>query len=53
MKKYKRTNNDLKKHTHKTRDRITRTPLKTEMNAGAQERWAVVAPLVAPIVVLI
>jgi hypothetical protein len=29
MKKYKRTNNDLKKHTHRTKDRITRTPLKT------------------------
>jgi hypothetical protein len=28
-KKYKRTNNDLKKHTHGTKDRITRTPLKT------------------------
>ena len=29
MKKYKRTNNDLKQHTHNTRDRITRTQLKT------------------------
>jgi hypothetical protein len=30
MKKYKRTNNDLQtKHTHKTNDRVTRTPLKT------------------------
>ena len=28
-KKYKRTNNDLEKHTHKTKDRVTRTPLKT------------------------
>ena len=27
-KKYKRTNNDLQKHTHKTKDRVTRTPLK-------------------------
>ena len=27
-KKYKRTNNDLQ-NTHKTKDRITRTPLKT------------------------
>jgi hypothetical protein len=27
-KKYKRTNNDLK-HTYKTKDRVTRTPLKT------------------------
>jgi hypothetical protein len=29
MKKYKRRNNDLKKHTHRTRDRITRTPFKS------------------------
>jgi hypothetical protein len=28
-KKYKRTNNDLQKHTYKTKDRVTRTPLKT------------------------
>jgi KaiC/GvpD/RAD55 family RecA-like ATPase len=28
-KKDKRTNNDLKKHTHKTKDRVTRTQLKT------------------------
>ena len=25
----KRTNNDLQKHTHKTKDRVTRTPLQT------------------------
>ena len=28
-KKYKRTNNDLQNITHKTKDRLTRTPLKT------------------------
>ena len=28
-KKYKSTNNDLQKHTYKTKDRITWTPLKT------------------------
>jgi hypothetical protein len=28
-KKYKRTNNDLQKHTYKTKDRVTRTALKT------------------------
>ena len=28
-KKYKRTNNDLQNITHKTKDRVTRTPLKT------------------------
>ena len=27
-KKYKRTNNDLQNITHKTKDRVTRTPLK-------------------------
>jgi len=27
-KKYKETNNDLKKHTHNTKDRVTGTPLK-------------------------
>jgi hypothetical protein len=27
--KYKRRNNELLKHTHKTKDRETRTPLKT------------------------
>ena len=29
MAEVKRTNNDLKKHTHKTKDRVTRTPLIT------------------------
>jgi hypothetical protein len=29
-KKYKRTNSDLAKHTYKTKDRVTRTPLQTE-----------------------
>jgi len=29
-KKYKRTNNDLQNITYKTKDRVTRTPLKTE-----------------------
>ena len=28
-KKYKRTKQRSKKHTHKTKDRVTRTPLKT------------------------
>ena len=36
-KKYKRTNNDLQKHTYKTKNRVTRTPLKTGVNAGAPE----------------
>ena len=29
MKKDKRTNNDLQNITHKTKDQVTRTPLKT------------------------
>ena len=28
-KKDRRTNNDLQKYTHETKDRVTRTPLKT------------------------
>jgi len=36
MAKRKRTNNDLR-HTYKTKDRVTRTPLKTGMNSGAPE----------------
>ena len=32
-KKYKRTNNDLQNITHKTTDRVTRTPLKTGVNS--------------------
>jgi hypothetical protein len=30
-KKYKRTNNDLQNITHTTKDRVTRTPLKTRI----------------------
>ena len=37
------------KHTHKTKDRVTRTPLKTGLNSGAPEMLAVPAPLVAPV----
>jgi len=29
---YKRTNNDLQNITHKTKDSVTRTPLKPGMN---------------------
>ena len=36
-KRYKRTNNDLQNITHKTKDRVTRTPLKTRLNSGAPE----------------
>jgi len=48
-KKDKFTNNDLQNITHKAKERVTRTPLKT----GGELRWsgrvAVPAPLVAPI----
>ena len=36
-KKHKRTNNDLQNFTHKTKDRVTRTPLKIGVNSGAPE----------------
>ena len=36
-KKAKRTNNDLQNITHKTKDRVTRTPLKTGINSGARK----------------
>ena len=35
--RYKRTHNDLQNTTEKTKDRATRTPLKTEMTSGAPE----------------
>ena len=37
------------KHTHKTKDRVTRTPLKAGVNAGAPEGFTVPASLVAPV----
>ena len=36
-KKYKRTNNDIQNITNKTKDRVTRTPLKPGVNSGAPE----------------
>jgi len=36
-KKDKRTNNDLQNITNKTKDRVTRTPLKPGANSGAPE----------------
>jgi len=38
------------RHTYKTKDRITRTPLKPGMNSDAPEGYAVPAPLVTPVV---
>jgi hypothetical protein len=37
------------KHTHKTKDQETRSPLKT---GGAPEGYAVPAPLVAPVMLI-
>jgi hypothetical protein len=39
-------------HTHKTKDRVTRTPLKTGVNSAASEGCAVPAPLVVPVVLI-
>jgi hypothetical protein len=36
-KRDKKTNNDLQNITHKTKDRVTRTPLKPGVNSGAPE----------------
>jgi LysM repeat protein len=38
------------KHTHKTKDRVTLTPLKAGVNSGAPEESEVPAPLVASVV---
>ena len=38
------------KHTHKTKDQVTRTSQKIGVNSGALEGFAVPAPLVAPVV---
>ena len=35
------------KHTYKTKDRVTRTPLKPGVNSGAPEGYAAPAPCVA------
>ena len=40
------------KRTHKTIDRVTRTPLKIRVNSGASEGYAVPAPLVIPVVLI-
>ena len=40
------------KHTYKTKDRATRTPLKTGMNSGAPEGYTVPAPLVTSVVLI-
>ena len=45
-KKYKQRST---KHTHKTKDRVTRIPLKTSAKSGVPEELAVSAPLVVPV----
>ena len=40
------------KHTYKTKDGVTRTPLKTEGELRCSERVGVPAPLVAPVVLI-
>ena len=40
------------KHTHKTKDRVTRIPLKPNVNSGAPKGKAVPAPLVTPVVLI-
>jgi hypothetical protein len=47
-KKDKRTNNDLQSTTQIIKDWAARTPLKTGMNSGAPEGWAVPAPMWHP-----
>jgi hypothetical protein len=37
---------------HKTKDRVTRTPLKTGVNSDDTEGLAVPAPLVVPVVLI-
>jgi len=41
------------KHTHKTKDRVTRTPLKQGVNSGAPGGLAVPVQLVTPVVLLL
>ena len=40
------------KHTHKIKDRVTRTPLKNERELRCSEGKAVSAPLVTPVVLI-
>jgi hypothetical protein len=40
------------KHTYKTKDRVTRTPLKPGVNSGAPEGLAAPVLLVAPVVLI-
>jgi hypothetical protein len=46
--KEKGTDNDLQNSSQKTIDRVTRTPLKPEVNSGVAEGRAIPSPLVTP-----
>ena len=46
------TNNDLQNITHKTKDRVTQTPLKPGMNPGCPEERAMPALLVVSVSLL-
>jgi hypothetical protein len=52
-KKVQRYKQRSTKHTHKTKDRVTRTPLKPGMNLDAPEGKACPAPLVVPVVLIL
>ena len=52
MTKKKKVQKDKQHKTHKTKNQVTRTPLKTGVNSGAPEGLAVPAPLVAPVVLI-
>ena len=55
MAKRKRTkgaDNDLQNITYKTKDRVTRSPLKAAVNSGTPGGWAVPVPLVTLVVLL-
>ena len=52
MTKWKRTNSDLQKTTQKKIEQ-QKPRLKAEMNSGVVEGWAVPAPLVASVVMLL
>jgi hypothetical protein len=41
------------KHTYQTKDRVTRTSPKMGVNTDASEGWAVPAPLVTPVVLIL
>jgi hypothetical protein len=52
MTKRKRTNNDLQDITHKTKDRVRQTPLKTVGELRCSGRVAVPVPRVALVMLL-